>query len=785
MTHSTETRADAARHGRLHTLQAKLLIPLVGLMIASLVLSTLAFLVGITRTQDQLLTQQIQQDVQRVQQALSARANQVSTAAGMLAHDPVVNVAIRSTADDALATLNDRAVVIRDRLDIDLIQVYNQAGNARINLAAAGLYQTSSLLGTIGQETTVVLPVGDKLLLLSQAACPDAVCTIITGIDLASELKRIVAQEHLPADLGLKLGEQRVTTRPDLLLDVPNGRTGSEFMWHTTFTLAAAPLQLSVVRQAEDVTQVTNAGLAVMIGGAFITLLLLSAIGVWLTRAITRPIQQLSVAASTLAKGDLSRSAELLPEAHRFTIGDRDEIGMLSQAFRHMTDELNMAYIRLEDKVRERTQQLTAAAEVARTASASLDLEVTLRQAVASICERFGFYHAAIFIFDVTSNQLVLRESRGNAGEALKESQYSLAPGSRSLVGTAAVTRQPQIAPDVTADLRHLNNPLLIGTRSEAAFPLLYGEILVGVLDVQSTELNAFPPEMVNVLSTLADQLGVAIHNAQIYAEQHTAAERLAELDHLKMEFLANMSREFRTPLNNVQATTHLLLKGADGKLNDLQRNDVTCIAQNSQQLLSLINNLLDHSQLEAGQLTLARQPGVNLKPLIQIAMSQAIALVGHKPIGLVSEVDPGLPSIEADPDRVQQILSNLISNAAKFTESGQIGVLAHAVYGLGPRSDKIEQFIEVRISDSGCGIPAAEVNKTFEPFTHSQTVAGGAGLGLSITRRLVELHGGRIWVESAAGHGSTFIFILPVHAPSSVLPVENPFTLKESDALV
>jgi signal transduction histidine kinase len=774
--------AAPPRLERWHTLQAKLLIPIVGLMTASLLLSTVAFVAGTTRTQDQLLEQQIQQDVQRVQQALIARADQMSAAARLLANDPIVNEAIRSAAAEALGTLNDRAVVVRDRLGADLIQIYNQAGSARTNLAAAGLYQTSSLLGSIGPETTALLPAGDKLLLLSQAACPDAACTIITGLDLASELKRLIAQEHLPAELGLKLGEQRITTRADLPLDAPNGRHGTEFSWRTTFPLAASLVQLSAVRQTDDVTQVTNAGLAVMVGGAFITLVLLSAIGGWLTRAIARPIHQLSVAATTLARGDLSRSAELLPEARSFTIGDRDEIGVLSQAFRHMTIELDLAYARLEDKVRERTQQLTAAAEVARAASASLDLEVTLRQAVASICERFGFYHAAIFIFDPDSNQLILRESRGDAGEALKESQYSLAPGSRSLVGTAAAVRQPQIAPDVTADVRHLNNPLLLNTRSEAAFPLLYGEALVGVLDVQSSELNAFPPETVGILTTLADQLGVAIHNAQVYAEQRAAAERLAELDHLKMEFLANMSREFRTPLNNVQAATHLLLKGADGKLNDLQRNDVNRIAQNSQQLLSLVNNLLDHSQLEAGQLALTIQRSVDVKQLIQIAMSQAIALVGSKPIGLVSEVDPGLPPIEADPTRVQQILHNLIANAATFTDSGQIGILAHAVYGLGPRSEQIEQFVEVRVSDTGCGIAAADMRKIFEPFTHSQTPAGGAGLGLSITQRLVELHGGRLWVESSAGHGSTFIFILPVRSPY-ILLTELPLSpaLKES----
>ncbi len=767
--------------GRLHTLQTKLLIPMVGLMIASLLLSTVAFVIGTTRTQDQLLEQQIQADVQRVQQALLARADQMNTAARLLANDPIVNEAIRSATAEALATLNDRAVVVRDRLGADLIQIYNQAGSARTNLAAAGLYQTSALLGEIGDDVTGLVTTGDKLLLLSQAACPGNACTIITGLDLAAELKRIVAREHLPAELGLKVREQRITTRPDLMLDAPNGRHGEEFSWRTLFSLAATPVQLSAVRQTSDVAQVTNAGLLVMIGAAFITLLLLMAVSVWLTRAITRPIHQLSAAATTLAAGDLSRSAELLPEARRFTIGDRDEIGSLRQTFRHMAAQLTASHARLEDKVRERTQQLTAAAEVARAASASLDLDVTLRQAVDSICERFGFYHAAIFIFDSASNQLVLRESLGSAGEALKASQYSLALGSRSLVGTAALRRQPQIAPDVTADPRHLNNPLLLDTRSEAAFPLLYGDALVGVLDVQSTEINAFPSEMVGVLTTLADQLGVAIHNAQVFAEQRAAAERLAELDHLKMQFLANVSREFRTPLNNVQAATHLLLKGADGKLNDLQRNDVNRIAQNSQQLLSLINNLLDHSQLEAGQLALQIRRDVDVKQLIQITMSQAITLVGSKPIGLVSEVDPGLPLIEADPDRVQQILFNLIANAAKFTETGQIGVLAHAVYGLGPRSEQIEQFVEVRINDTGCGIPAAELSRVFEAFTHSPTPAGGAGLGLSITRRLVELHGGRIWAESSAGHGSTFSFILPVRAPHLLATLPLPPALKES----
>jgi signal transduction histidine kinase/HAMP domain-containing protein len=758
------------RHPRWRSLGAKLIVPLAGLMMASLLLSTFAFVIGTRRTQDQLLRQQVSADLERVRQALEARSDVVKTTANLLAQDSTVIEALPLKDDRALPTLNNRAVVVRDRFQLDLVQIYNRAGIARANLVASSLYRVSSLFDATGNASLTVRTVEGKLLLLGRATLPENGGTIITGLDLEAELSRTLAAEHLPADLSLGDGSIQIGTRPDMLKNAPDGQTGDQYAGHESISLAGMPLTLYVVRRITDITEVTNAGLLVMIVSACATTVLLIGVGVAVTRSITQPLHQLSLAAEMLAKGNLSQQVEVASQAQPFAVGAQDELGVLGQAFNTMVTELRALYQDLESKVEARTQQLATASEVARAASASLDLDVTLRTSVDLICERFNFYHAAIFIIDPRTERAVLREARGETGRILKGSQYELAIGSRSLVGTATATRQPQIVQDVAGEPRHLRNPLLNPTQSEAVMPLLSGDTLVGALDVQSMHVNAFTPDLVTLLKTLADQLAVAIRHAQLYAQQLDAATRLAELDRLKTQFLTNMSHELRTPLNAIIGFSKVLLKGFDGPITDMQRTDLTAIHTNSQHLLGLINNVLDYSKIEAGEMELIYQSQVDLKLMIQTALSTAAGLIKGKPIGLDAEVPRDLLLIEADGTRVQQILINLISNAAKFTSAGHINLRARVVHGLGPRSEQIEPFVEISVADTGIGIAARDIPKLFEPFSQvdgsSTRQMGGAGLGLIITRQLVELHAGRISVESQPGKGSTFTFILPVHAP-------------------
>jgi len=234
--------------------------------------------------------------------------------------------------------------------------------------------------------------------------------------------------------------------------------------------------------------------------------------------------------------------------------------------------------------------------------------------------------------------------------------------------------------------------------------------------------------------------------------------------DELKSQFLANMSHELRTPLNSIIGFSRVILKGIDGPITELQQQDLTAIYNAGQHLLGLINDILDLSKIEAGKMELAFED-VDIADLVNSVMSTAVGLVKDKPVKLIKEIDDNLPIIHADPIRVRQVLLNLISNAAKFTEEGHIKVFARLQKGPHGLPEVL-----IGVEDTGPGIAKEDQEKLFKPFSQVDASptrkTGGTGLGLSISRNLVEMHGGRIWVESEPGKGSTFYFTLPVIRP-------------------
>ncbi|MFN8598574.1 MAG: response regulator, partial [Anaerolineae bacterium] len=211
--------------------------------------------------------------------------------------------------------------------------------------------------------------------------------------------------------------------------------------------------------------------------------------------------------------------------------------------------------------------------------------------------------------------------------------------------------------------------------------------------------------------------------------------------------------------LNSIIGFSRVILRGIDGPLTELQQTDLTSIYNSGQHLLSLINNILDLSKIEAGKMELSIEP-VNLPDIAKSVMSTAIALVKDKPVKLVQEVPADLPTVMADQTRVRQIMLNLVSNAAKFTEKGSITLRVVAY----PKE------LYVSVTDTGIGIPQDKQEHIFEEFTQVDASTtrryGGTGLGLAITRKFVEMHRGRIWVESQEGVGSTFTFTLPREQP-------------------
>jgi signal transduction histidine kinase/CheY-like chemotaxis protein len=282
-----------------------------------------------------------------------------------------------------------------------------------------------------------------------------------------------------------------------------------------------------------------------------------------------------------------------------------------------------------------------------------------------------------------------------------------------------------------------------------------------GVLQVfQQAGSPELGEQEMSFAEVIASNLSVALENARLFQDAVDTAERLKEVDRLKSQFLANMSHELRTPLNSIIGFSRVILKGIDGPLTDLQQQDLEAIYNSGQHLLGLINDILDISKIEAGKMELAFEPGVDLREIVNGVMSTAIAFVKDLPVELQQEIPDDLPTIMADSRRIRQVLLNLVNNACKFTEEGYVRVEAAVVEG----------YVHLSVKDTGIGIPEDKIANIFEAFTQADASPsrkyGGTGLGLTISKSFVNLHGGDILIESDVGSGSTFIIVLPIEGP-------------------
>jgi signal transduction histidine kinase len=293
------------------------------------------------------------------------------------------------------------------------------------------------------------------------------------------------------------------------------------------------------------------------------------------------------------------------------------------------------------------------------------------------------------------------------------------------------------------------------------AVPMISGDKIVGVFDVQSKTVGYFSQEDANIYTTLALQVAVALQNARLYQEQSATVAQLRELDRLKSSFLANMSHELRTPLNSILGFADVMLEELDGPLTENMSNDLGLIYKNGQHLLHLINDVLDMAKIESGKMNLSIEK-FNLQEIIEEVTSITSPLASEKNIALF--IDPASDhevEINADKIRLRQVMINLINNAIKFTENGKISI--HVA--------REENNVLISVKDTGLGIPVDHLEAIFQEFTQVDTSttrkAGGTGLGLPISRRLIQMHSGRLWAESTGveGEGSTFYVFLPIEA--------------------
>jgi len=339
--------------------------------------------------------------------------------------------------------------------------------------------------------------------------------------------------------------------------------------------------------------------------------------------------------------------------------------------------------------------------------------------------------------------------------EALRESRLHV--GDATVIGQAGINRSPVQIPNLE-DVPDYPLPYVkqAGFRAVLALPLLREDQLIGGLIVRRKASGEFPPQVLDLLQTFAAQSVLAIHNARLFREIEEKGRELEVANKHKSEFLANMSHELRTPLNAILGYTELILDSIYGEVPEKIQEVLQRVEKNGRHLLGLINNVLDLSKIEAGQLTLSLSD-YSMGHVVQTALTSVESLAEEKKLALKVMIPTDLPTGKGDEQRIAQVLLNLLGNAIKFTENGEIRVEVNV---------PSETFL-VSVSDTGPGLSTTDQNKIFEEFHQADRSStrekGGTGLGLSIAKRIVEMHGGRIWVESNPGKGSTFRFTLPV----------------------
>ena len=420
---------------------------------------------------------------------------------------------------------------------------------------------------------------------------------------------------------------------------------------------------------------------------------------------------------------------------------------------------------RLFDEVQARTRELSqsveelrALGEVSQAVNSTLDLETVLSTIVAKAAQLSGTEAGAIYGYDEREREFHLRATYGmdqglidaltRRRIGLSEPNVASAFSQHEPIQVADLREQP--ASDLNEIIQHA------GYRARMVAPLLSGEDIVGMLVVRRCAPGEFAKNTVDLIKTFAAQSALAIQNARLFHEIEDKSRQLEVASQHKSQFLANMSHELRTPLNAILGYTELIADGIYGQPTEKMVGILKRLESNGKHLLGLINDVLDLSKIEAGQLVL-ELTDYSLEDIAQTVRSTLEPLAADKKLAFKVEVAPKLPAGHGDGRRLTQVLINLVGNAIKFTDAGEVVITAGASDG----------SFHLSVRDTGPGISAADQAKLFQEFQQADNAItrkkGGTGLGLAISKRIIEMHGGKIWVESQVGQGSTFSLTLPV----------------------
>jgi GAF domain-containing protein len=605
-----------------------------------------------------------------------------------------------------LETFADQAVIA-----IENVRLFNELGQRNAELREALEHQTATaeVLGIISRSPTDVQPVLDAIVESAARVC---------GID----------------DVVLRLREETIMNAQSHIGPIPIGRVEigidePEFRWireHGT-------LHIPDIREHKDFAMVATSS--------------------WRT-FLSAPLRQ---------KGELigvltARRIEVRP----FT---PSQIKLLET----FADQAIIAIenVRLFKELEQRTTELTrsvgelrALGEVSQAVSSTLDLETVLTRIVSHAVQLSGTDGGAIYEYDEPSREFHLRATDHMEEElinALRNNPPRLGDG---VVGRAAVNREPVVVPNILEERAYAPRMRQMlerfGFRASLAVPLLREDRIIGGLVVRRKSTGEFRPEVIELLKTFATQSVLAIQNARLFRSR-----QIESANRHKSEFLANMSHELRTPLNAIIGFSEVLGERLFGELNEKQAEYTDDILTSGRHLLSLINEILDLSKVEAGRMELETTT-FDLPLAIDNARTFVRERATNHEITLDVKVDERIGDIVGDERKIKQILLNLLSNAVKFTpQGGRITISARP----------IAAAVEISVTDTGIGIAEQDQPKVFEEFRQvgndNAKKIEGTGLGLTLAKKFVELHGGRIWVESELGKGSTFVFTLPIHSGS------------------
>ena len=514
---------------------------------------------------------------------------------------------------------------------------------------------------------------------------------------------------------------------------------------------AEAEMVASIETSEDSYLQSRRTVIALAIGSIALALML----GYGISWSVVGPVQQMDARFERIAAGDFFQ---------RIDVPNRDELGTLAGNLNRMSEELGRLYQQLETRTGELArlvEELKALGEVGQAVSSTLDLQTVLTTVVAYAVELCGTEGGVIYEYDEESREFRLTATHNmhaELNEALRATPIHLGEGA---IGQAAALRSPVQISDTFDDRGYAVarlRPVLerIGYRSLLAVPLLREERIIGGLVVWRREAGNFSDDVINLMQTFAAQSVLAIQNARLFREIAEKSQQLEAANKHKSDFLARVSHDLRTPLNSIIGFTRIVLRRTEGQLPGLQKDNLQKVLISSEHLLNLINELLDLAKIDAGKMEVVADI-FRVEDVINMTTATVEPLLKEGRVRLVKDIAINLPPVKTDRDKLKQILFNLLSNAAKFTEHGEIRVSAARDNGT----------LRLAVSDSGIGMKPEALAHIFEEFQQAEKTTasryGGTGLGLAIVKKFINLMGGDIVVESDVVKGSKFTITLPM----------------------